>query len=327
MSNPLPSATHVDRLLTNFSVAYLQDAKEFVATRVFPFIPVDKKSDLYLTYDLGDIARDDMHVRANGDETMGIDWNVSSGDFECENYGLHKDLTDRDYANADEPLELEKYTTELLTQKALIKLEREFMTNFFTTSIWSDDIEGNTSGSNTDGTDVIYWSDHTNAQLAHDVEYWQRVIKGNTGKTPNTLVVSPLIWGHIKEHAKIIEQVKYTQTGKITPGLVASLCNLDNVLVMGGVYNSAAKGATDSLGFINTTDDALLCYVDPNPAKMKPTAGVTFGWNYNNRFKGPYAISKFYIDAREANRIEANMSFDQELVSAQLGVFFDDLIA
>ena len=37
---PTRQQIHIDRPLTNISVAYMQDAKNFIADKVFPTIPV-----------------------------------------------------------------------------------------------------------------------------------------------------------------------------------------------------------------------------------------------------------------------------------------------
>ena len=47
MPQPLPSQMHTDKFLTNMSVAFYQEATQFVAGRVFPIIGVQKQSDLY----------------------------------------------------------------------------------------------------------------------------------------------------------------------------------------------------------------------------------------------------------------------------------------
>ena len=47
MPQPTVSQVHVNRPLTNISVAFAQAATSFAAERVFPRIPVAKQSDRY----------------------------------------------------------------------------------------------------------------------------------------------------------------------------------------------------------------------------------------------------------------------------------------
>ena len=64
---PTPSDVHVNAPLTQISIAFLQNASDFIATRVFPNIPVSKQSDRYYTYERGDFNRDEMAERAPAD--------------------------------------------------------------------------------------------------------------------------------------------------------------------------------------------------------------------------------------------------------------------
>ena len=65
---------HIDRALTNMSVAYMQDADVFIAGKVFPIIPVQKQSDLYFIYEKEDFFRDEAAERAAGTESAGGDY-------------------------------------------------------------------------------------------------------------------------------------------------------------------------------------------------------------------------------------------------------------
>ena len=71
MPQPTLSDVHVNALLTNMSVAFFQDDASFVATRVFPIIPVQKASDRYIVYTRGDFNRNQMAKRGAGAESAG----------------------------------------------------------------------------------------------------------------------------------------------------------------------------------------------------------------------------------------------------------------
>ena len=44
---PRMSDAHIDRAMTQFSVAMFQDESNFIADKVFPIIPVSRQSDIY----------------------------------------------------------------------------------------------------------------------------------------------------------------------------------------------------------------------------------------------------------------------------------------
>ena len=50
MPQPYSGQVHVDRPLTNISVAYLQNDNDYIADKVFPVVPVMKQSDRFFVY-------------------------------------------------------------------------------------------------------------------------------------------------------------------------------------------------------------------------------------------------------------------------------------
>ena len=129
MPQPTLGDVHVNRPLTNISVAYSQEAAgvEFVADRAFPAIPVENKSDLYWTYNRADFNRDEMQKRALASESAGSGYDLNStGTYNCDVWALHKDVDDQIRANSDSPLSPDRDATIFLTNKALIRRENQW---------------------------------------------------------------------------------------------------------------------------------------------------------------------------------------------------------
>ena len=65
MPQPTTGDVHVDAILTNMSIAYMQEAYAFVAGKVFPTVPVSKQSDKFFTSTQADFIRDQVELRAD----------------------------------------------------------------------------------------------------------------------------------------------------------------------------------------------------------------------------------------------------------------------
>ena len=106
MPQPTLSDVHVNRPLTNVSVAYIQEEGDFVADKIFPIIPVEFKSDLYFVYDKDSWFRDEAKARAPGTESAGSGYTVnSSNSYLAIVNSFHKDVDDQTRANSDSPLQ------------------------------------------------------------------------------------------------------------------------------------------------------------------------------------------------------------------------------
>lgn len=333
MPLPTSSAVHVDSALTNLSVAFLQNATHFVAGRVFPNVPVTKQSDRYFVFDRGDFNRDEAKVRAPSTESAGGGYNLdNTPSYYANVWAFHKDIDDQIRANADAVLDLERAASEYVMHKLLIRKEKNWATKFFAGSIWTNDYDGVASSPTTNQT--IQWSDTTNGDPIGDIRAGKSTVLESTGFEPNTLVVGQQVMDALVDHPDIIDRVKYSGgVGNQNPAMVneqtlAALFGLDRVMVSKAIENTAAENLTDVHSFI-AGKKALLCYAAPSPGIMIPSAGYTFSWSGYLGQSNPFGIatSRIRMDNLKSDRVEGEMAFDHKLVSADLGFFWDSIVA
>ena len=326
MPNPTKANIHVNRPLTNISIAYIQKAESFVAGQVFPVVKVVKQSDRYFVYLKEDWFRDEAMKRVQGSESAGGGYEIdNTPNYFCETWAYHKDVTEEDRANSDSPLTPDRDAAEFTTQKCLIKREVEWVTRFFATGLWTYQRAG--AAAAVAGTSVVYWSTAGSTPI-QDVDIAKIGMQSITGFKPNVMVVSPYVHMHLRNHADVLDRIKYTQRGIVTKELLASLFEVDKYLVAEGVKNSAAKGADEDTDFI-AGKHCLLAYAAPRPSIKMPTAGYTFAWTglVGGQALG-HRINKIPMDwlGIGTKRIEAEMAFDLKLVAADLGSFFLDVV-
>jgi len=335
MPQPTFQDVHVNAPLTNMSVAYLQNPNDYIADKVFPVLPVPKASNIYFTYDLGAFFRDEAQVRVDGTESVGSGYTLSQSTYNCNAWSLHKDVGPMLRANSDNPLDADRDATIFLTQRLAITRKRQFTSKFFGTGIWT----GSTTGG--DITPTTKW-DVANSIPVEDIEAQSFNIKQLTSIFPNRLVLGTSTYKALKNHDEFLQRIKYTERGIITPDVMAAVLAPPNqpespddafkVYVASSVYNSAHEGAADSMAFSATTTGALLCYANPNPGIMAPSAGYIFTWTpiagYTATVK-QIQMPWLGTDAngRPTTRIEAEMSFDQKQVAADLGVYFSAAVS
>jgi len=324
---PTRQQIHIDRALTNISVAYMQDASNFIADRVFPIIPVQKQSDLYFIYNRGDFLRDEAAERAAGTESAGGDYNIEQSEpYFCRVHAFHKDINEQDRVNSDDPLTPDIDATEFISGKLLIKREVLWATNFFGPSIWGKDVQGVASGPTAGQT--LQW-DSATSDPVKVIKFESTKMSEGTGYRPNTLVLSPYAKDALLEHPDVLDRIKYTQKGIASIDLLAQLFEVENVYVANAIYNTAAKGATEATQFV-MGKHALLCYSEKRPGLKKPSAGYIFAWK-GLKGAGAYGNRVVRIPmpwlGMDTERVEGEMAFDMRKVAADLGVFFKDIVA
>lgn len=317
MPQPTQSDVHVDAILTGISVAFMQEAENFVAGKVFPSVPVSKQSDKFFTYTQDDFFRDEVQYRADGTESAGSGYSLSTDTYSANVWALHKDIGDQTRANADAPLSMDQDATRFLAQQMLIRQERDWATNYFGAGIWDTDVTPGTLWS-ASGSDPI-----------GDVQTGINAMLSNTGYKPNVGVCSYAVFSVLKNHADIVERYKYTTSESMTADLIAKVLGLDELHVMGSIVNTAAEGATASYSQIGDKD-MLLAYAPSSPGLMQPSAGYNFTWTGLANSGGigtSTSVSRFRMDHLRADRLEIQSAWDMKVVSSALGYFFDGCVA
>ena len=270
MPQPTVSDVHVDAILTDISIAYMQDEGDYVAAAAFPLIPVAKQTDKYYTYERNDFLRDEAEKRGDAEESAGSGYTLSTDSYAADVWAFHKDIGAQARANSDAPLNPEDDATAFVSQKLLIRRERQWVTDFFTTSVWTTDVVG--------GVDFVVWSDAA-SDPEKDIQVGIEAIKKLTGFRPNTLTVSLTVHHALKRHPAIKDRFKYTSSESITNEMLSRFFEIDRYRVAEGIYATNVEGAATNTYDWIAGANALLTYSPASPGLMKPSAGYTFVWS------------------------------------------------
>ena len=325
MPQPTQSQVHVDAILTNISVAYMQQAANFIADKVFPVVPVDKQSDKYFTYDKNDWLRDEAQVRADGTESVGSGYNISTATYYCDVFAIHKDVGDQTRANADAPINVDREAAEFVTHRLLTRREIQFNNDFMTGGVWGTTASGVASGASTG--EFVQWNNYTTSDPIEDIEAGKAAILSVTGLEANTLVLGYDVFRQLKNHPDLVDRIKYTSSQTITEDMLARMFDIDRVMVSKSIKATNAEGAAGAYSF-TTGKSALLAHVAPSPGLLTPSAGYTFQWTGVSQGLGAtIGTSSFRLESLKATRIEAELAFDNKVVGSDLGYFWQSAVA
>lgn len=328
---PTQRDVHVNTPLTNISVAFMQSSEGFVASQVFPTVPVQKQSDRYWTYNRGDFNRDEMEKRADGTESAGSGYRVdSTPTYFADVWSLHKDIGDQTRANYDSVLNADRDATNWLSTKGLIKQEVEFASNYLQTGIWDQDFAG-VSGA-PGGGQFQQWNEADSTPI-EDIRAEMTAQQLRSTFRPNTLLFTQQVLDALVDHPDIVDRVKYgtqSQVSTVDISELRALWKIERILVMSGIVNAAQRGlTTEEQNQFIAGRVAWLGYAAPAPGLMVPTAGYTFRWRGLMGSVGDSGttISKFRMRELKADRVEIEMAFDQKVVATEMGTLFNNAVA
>jgi hypothetical protein len=213
---------------------------------------------------------------------------------------------------------------EFVTHRLLLRRELQFVTDFFGTGVWETDVDGVTT-TPTAG-EFRKWSDYTSSDPLTDVEDGKATILQTTGQEPNTLILGYNVFRYLKNHPELVDRIKYTSSNVITADMMARMFEVDRVLVAKAVKATNNEGGSEAYDFAYG-DHALLAHVAPSPGLMTPSAGYCFSWTgVSGGLGGTVGTSQFRMESIKATRVEAEMAWDNKVVSKDLGYFFNTAV-
>ena len=321
-----PSSVHLDQPLTNLTLAFAQDQSNFIADKVFPVVGVERQSDKFYIYDRDNMNRTgDVKALAPRTEVNRIGMSISNSSYYTDVFGLGMDFDQQTLANEDAALDIRSAGAQTLATRLMIHREEQFAANFFAASIWGSE----TTPSN-------LWSDYTNSTPIQDVTTARRTMQLKSGGfKPNCMVVGKEVRDILINHPKILARLNggatVANTALITDAKLAEIFEVESFYVMEAVKNDSVEGVAESNSFIGGKH-ALLVHGPKGAGLMTPAAGLTFAWNNvpgaNNL---GITVESFSDDALKrqqvAEHIQVKMAYDMQVTGADLGYFFDTVVA
>lgn len=323
-----PSDVYRNPVLENISIAAFQDPADFVATSVFPTVPVDDESFKYYSFNMDSIAQDKMRLRAPGTEAEEGVWDVTELAALCAQFAYKEKIPEELLKSAGRAANIDSAAAMSVSEVGLINAERRFATKFFATSKWGRDMAG--AASKVANTSYIYWSTTATSTPIDDVLAEKLIMKLAGKREPNTIVLGALVKQQLVTHPQILGRLNNGQTpggaAQATLADLAKLFEVDRVIVAKGVYNSAKEGATASNAFILDSKSALLLYVAPNPAVMTPSAGYRFAWRGIAGNDMGIRNWKYWDQPRRSWFVELAVNDEYVQTAQKLGTFLTGII-
>lgn len=328
MTLPTNADVHVNEVLTDMSVAYQQELTDYKADDLAPIHASPKQSNTFFKFTKDFWFRDAMQKRGPGAQAPRVGYGLATDSYAIDVWSAAKAIDDQVRANEDAPLNSDRDAMMFVTRLERLRREKSFAATCLTTSVWGTDVTGNTSASAYGSNTVAQWDDD-NASPLEDIAHYKSVVKLATGLEPNVLAIGRQVWDKLKNNADIIARISGGSNNgspaQVTRQVVAALMELDELVVLDAVENTAAEGATFAGSYI-AGKKGLLMHRNPNAGVMSVTAVKTFCWQrLSGAANGTRVLT--YQDGPHLDIVEIESAFAHKIVAPDLGVFFNTLVA
>ena len=319
MPQPVGIDLHVDALLSQMLLAYMNMEDAWVAGRIFPMIPVRKRSNLIAEIRKEDFFRDQAVRRTPGTKVPATGFGVKKDkNYFCHNEAAAILVDSETRDNQDDPFDVDRIATMLVSERLRLRREKLFANEFFKTGVWgiNEDLSGG---------DLSQWSQFATANPVDDIERNSLAIESTTARVPSDLTIGRVVWSKLKQNPLLMEKIKFTQRAVLTTELVAALLELSRINIGRALEVTSAEGADDVFSFL-FGKHALLTHTPASPGILVPMPGATFVWNRPNR-PGTSYVRRMYLQEEDSDKLEGHIFQDLQILGSDLGAFMENVVA
>jgi len=298
---------HVDKVLTEFAQGYTPEGN--IAGMLFPMVTVDKQTDIYLEADRGRILRRQDTKRSPGTEARRVERSFGSATYHCVNYALKDMVTIEDKANTDPTM---------IFSKAEGKAKGILDDLFLDWEIRVLDKIKNTANVGSSAAVSSAWNGTGNP--LSDVNTALDNVRYANGKKANRVLFGAEAWDSFRRDATVRNIILGSNNGGgyVNEKQVASLLDVEEVLVSNAFENSADEGQDESLNSI--MGDNVLCYYVPKaPTIEQPSFGYSIRWQQSN-LPAPLVVERHpYNSKTKSEEVEAGYYQDERITGKSYG--------
>lgn len=309
---------HIDVPLSNLVIG--RRPPGFIADQLVPVLNVNKRSDLYFKrlYKESLIWQPNLTAMAEGTKAKEVFFTVSSDTYYAKKYGLGSYWVTEDEVNADDAINLDRDSAELVTDRLLIDYEMRVAaiantsTNVFTTTHVA-----------------TAWSNATGSRPYDDFTDQVELFREQNMLRPNVAVIPAAIMQKLRRNDQIRDLLFGDRGGVPSEDQLGNLLGLDKILVPETFVNTAGPAQT-MIGSGNLSpawgNKVLLAYVAPAAGRQVDTWVQAFRWT-NPKFGVPFGIRRHPYDTKRMRQdIDAIYYQAEKVVSSELCFVIDSVI-
>lgn len=316
MAQPtIGNVQQIDPVLTNLLIGYEQSEDRFIASKIFPYVPIDKARGTYYIFDKKYFFTDELKERVPGGKYARSGYHLTAATVATIQFALAHPIPDEVRENSQIPMDLEEAGVRWLAQKSLLRKEIEWAGANLTTGVWGS----------TDNGATAKWNNYTTSDPVTDVLKARRTISNNTGMDGNTMALGYFVHQSLINHPDLIDRVKYTQqaTAKTMEQAMAAVFGLDNYWVGKASYTNTNEAQTFS-GSAIFGNHALVCHVAGGPGLFMASAGYTFFWQPGG---GQGVIARYRDDEADSDILKHKEQWQEKVVATDLGYVYLSVVA
>ncbi len=287
--------------------------QEFVGMKLFPIVPVNQRGGKVVKFGPEKFQLVET-ARAPGGPVARVESAIGSDDYALEQHAISEPvyIENMEDAATVPGIDLGKVAVNNGMQRIGLRREYKQATLARNASLYASTNKSTLSGTS-------QWS-HADSKPAQAIRNARSAISDRIGLYPNVLLLGEPVFAALQENPSIIERIKYTGRDNITKDMLASLFDVDEVVVGKAVYVDPVTGA-----FIKVWGkDAVLAYSVPGSLASMGTPSYAYTYQLRNH---PVVEQPYYDRGTRSWLYDVVDEYSPVMAGADAGFLFTNAVA
>lgn len=259
----------VDPVLSSVAQGYKNGS--FIYDALFPVVPVDQRGGKIVQFNREDFRLYSI-ARAPGAATKRVQFGYSGASYALNSYSLEGQVPFEHMQEAAAVPGIDMGRVAVMKTQDIIQLSHEVAAATIATTAASYQAANKVTLSGTS-----QWSDYTGtSNPSADIQTAIEAVRAAVGKRANTVALGPKVWAKLKMHPAIIDRIKYTGRDSVTLEMLASLWDVERVVVGDAIYEDSAGALADVWGKF-----VVVAYTETG--SLRDAGRPSYGYTYRLR--------------------------------------------
>jgi len=295
---------------------------DFIGIRAFPVIEVARQTGSFGKIPIEQLLQSPDTERAPGSGYNRGSFTFTTATYACDEHGHEEPVDDREARIYRDYFDAEVVATQRARDAILRNHERRVAAALFNATTFTSQTTSITNE----------WdSNHTSdATPIANVETAVQAVYNRTGLWPNALILNRLVFRNLRLLDEITDAIQAAGAGAaakasdITPQMLASVFDLDYVLVAGSAYNSAKEGQSASVSSIWSSEYAMVARIATTNDPKEPCIGRTFHWGEDGSEIGG-VVESYRDESVRSDIIRCRMDTDELVLYTEAAQLLDNV--
>jgi hypothetical protein len=290
------------------------DRLGFIATLVAPVFETPVQNGTYGRIKFEELMKEPEIGRNSRGEYNRTNFGFDDQSFATKEYGLEIPVDERQSRIYQEFFDYEVVAARNCLGIVMRAAEKRWADQLFNETTFS----GQTTAAGT------AWDDLSNCAPVTNIDAAKTAVWDRTGIWPNTLVITRKTFMNLRKCDEVTDKLhsegagQSIEPGRITPMNLASVFDVDRVVVAGGARNSANEGQSRSVASIWSDSYALLARTATSNMIDEACLARTFHWNDDGSTIGG-TVETYYDDRSRGDIVRVRHEVDEKMIYTELG--------